>query len=150
MAEQRSRDEVLRLLIIEALLPRGKVKDARQLLAGVQRRGPLAPIMHRYYGDLFAAEGAVQEAERSYRTAIMAMTEGDKALEEVDREREKGKEDDQEALELYRKVFESRAAQARERLEETDWDELFERYAPQTRSGMMASLRQRADAATTR
>lgn len=120
--EGRNPNANARLSMALALIAQNKLPDARAILSRVNRPN-LRGAVQRLYGDAFAAEGLVEDAERSYRAALLHMRDGESALARVDRAMAAMKSPQGDAiLALYGKEFdalrEARRANAQRRAEE--------------------------------
>jgi len=120
--EGRNRNATARLSMAVALIAQKKLPEARALLSRVTRRN-LRGAVQRLYGDAFAAEGKVEDAERSYRAALMHMRDGQEALARVEPAKARLKSPESaEVLALYVKEFdalrEARRANAARRAEQ--------------------------------
>jgi len=87
MAERRPRN-VARLLLVQALIPQGKISEARAILADLPRTGPIAIATHRRYGDTFLAEGNKSAALESYAAALRRSDGGLDAIASIDNDPE--------------------------------------------------------------
>jgi len=81
--EGRNPNANARLSLALALIAQKKLSEARAILSRVNRRN-LRGAVQRLYGDAFAAEGLVEDAERSYRAALMHSRGGQDALARVE------------------------------------------------------------------
>ncbi|MHC4092017.1 MAG: tetratricopeptide repeat protein [Planctomycetota bacterium] len=75
-----------RLRLIEALLPQGKVDEARQVLESIPRRKRIVPIIHKYYGDIYLKKGMHQQAAEAYRAAILNSPGGEEIVAALEKE----------------------------------------------------------------
>jgi Tfp pilus assembly protein PilF len=150
--EGRNRNASARLSMAAALIAQKKLPEARALLSRVTGRN-LRGRAQRLYGDAFAAEGKVEDAECSYRAALMHMRDGQEALARVESAKTRLKSPEgTEALALYVKEFdalrEARRANAARRAEQGLTPERMQAQA--ARRQRWGALRQRIAAARAR
>jgi tetratricopeptide (TPR) repeat protein len=150
--EQRNSDDRARLSMARALIAQRKLPEARAILSKVNRRN-MRGAVQRLYGDAFAAEGQVEDAERSYRAAFIHMPDGQEALVRVERAKAELKSPEgREILALYVKELdvlrEARQANAARRAEQGLTPEQMQAQADRRRR--RRALRQRSAQARTR
>lgn len=75
------------LTLVQALVPQGKLKEAREILGKAPRNKATAPLVQRLYADTFAAEGNYDAAEQSYRAAVLGLKHGEEVLQSIDDEK---------------------------------------------------------------
>lgn len=103
-----------RIGLAQALIAQKDLTDARAMLSGINQRR-YNPAVQRLYGDAFAAENNVEEAENSYRSALLHMPDGHEALAKIDQAKKAdGKMTGAKVLKLYDEEFERRHDAIRE------------------------------------
>jgi tetratricopeptide (TPR) repeat protein len=106
----KTEDRSAPLRLVEALVKQGKLEKARDILKDVPRIGRITGLVHRSYGDIFAAQKLYEDAAQSYRAAILNSPDGEKLLAEI--EAEAGADADSEAKLPYFKAAFSRMQEA--------------------------------------
>ena len=106
----KTEDRSAPLRLVEALVKQGKLEKARDILKDVPRIGRVAGLIHRSYGDIYAAQKLYDDAVQSYRAAILNSPDGEKLLAEI--EAEAGADADSEAKLPYFKAAFSRMQEA--------------------------------------
>lgn len=97
----------LRIVMARALIPQKKLTEARAMLSQVDRRN-LLPVVQRLYGDAFAIEERYDDAENSYRSAMIHMPEGEAAIARVDEAKVAMKSaDPKAAIKIYNAEFDN-------------------------------------------
>lgn len=103
--EHRRQNGSVRLTMASALIPQKKCGEARAVLSQVHQRN-LIPMVQRLYGDAYAVENRLNEAENSYRSALFHMPDGNEAVQRIEAAKAKlsptTKED---LLEIYENEF---------------------------------------------
>jgi len=82
--ELEPKDRSAPLRLADALIKQGKFDETREVLQTVPRRGRLTSLVHRAYGDLYAARNLYNDAVQSYRASILHTPDGERTLAEID------------------------------------------------------------------
>ncbi|MEO1043704.1 MAG: tetratricopeptide repeat protein [Pseudomonadota bacterium] len=125
------------LQLTEALIPQGKLEEARAILNRMPRFGPFATPIHLRTAELLVAEGSLQQAILSYRAALQQTDKGKELINKVETELlSEGLQNDPEAaIAAYRKAGDEASAAMRQSAGDRDWQALFKNY-----SSMMSGL----------
>lgn len=107
------RGGMARIALVQALIPQGKLTEARTLLASSSRGARTPSLVHRLYGDAFVAEEKWSAAEKSYRAAVSALREGgDEMLARIDAQKAANpKATGADLMKIYTDAFEARRAE---------------------------------------
>jgi tetratricopeptide (TPR) repeat protein len=130
-SQRRPKDPLGSLRQVEAMVPQGKLDQARDMLRRIPRRGRLAALVHKYYGDIYLAEKKYSEAAQSYRASILNGENGEKSLAEIDAAMAKASGGPSTAIKRYREEIDRRLEAAREKMGDQDWERIFEQMQPQ-------------------
>jgi tetratricopeptide (TPR) repeat protein len=120
--------------MFRALLPQGKFDQARDAIKNVPRRGPLAPLVHKCYGDIYAAQGHYDDAMKSYRASLMHGESGQKLLTQIEKEAV-SKSDPEENMKRYQAAVEKLAVETRENRTQRKQQGRLQRFASRRRAG---------------
>jgi tetratricopeptide (TPR) repeat protein len=81
--ELKTEDRNAPIRLVDVLVKQGKLDRAREILQTLPRRGRMASVVHRYYGEIYAARQLYDDAVESYRAAILHTPDGEKIIEEI-------------------------------------------------------------------
>ncbi|MEM7741311.1 MAG: tetratricopeptide repeat protein [Pseudomonadota bacterium] len=128
---------VRELQLTEALIPQGKLDEARAILNRMPRFGPFSAPIHLRTAELLVAEGSLQQAILSYRAALQQTDKGKELITTVEKELlANGLQNDPEAaIRAYSQAGEEASAAMRQSAGDRDWQGLFKNY-----SSMMSGL----------
>jgi Tfp pilus assembly protein PilF len=133
-AKHGQQEVVGSIQLFRALLPQGKFDQARDAIKNVPRRGPLAPLVHKCYGDIYAAQGHYDDAMKSYRASLMHGENGQKLLTQIEKDGA-SKSDPEENMKRYQAAVEKLAAETRENRPQGKQPGRFRRLANRRRAG---------------
>jgi tetratricopeptide (TPR) repeat protein len=80
----RPKDKAAPLRLVEALVPQGKLDEALDLLPNIPRRGKLTALVHKNYGDIYAAQRRYDEALDFYRAAVRQGPDGTQVIAAIE------------------------------------------------------------------
>jgi tetratricopeptide (TPR) repeat protein len=88
------KQRMLGILLLQALIPQGKLQDAMQMLERVPDRARSSPRFHAVYGDVHMAGGHYRQASESYRAALLHRADGESVVAAIEGTAPKGGEPD--------------------------------------------------------
>jgi tetratricopeptide (TPR) repeat protein len=115
--------------LAESLIGLGHLADARDLFGIVPRRGRLATLIERGYGDICFAEQRYDDAWRYYRAALQSLPTGPGIIAAVEKELSAGQTTAEAAARHYRNALTRVLDVAKKRRSERDWLALGRRLA---------------------
>ena len=115
--------------LAESLIGQGHLTDARDLFAIVPRRGRLATLIERGYGDICFAEQRYDAAWQYYRAALQSLPTGPGIIAAVDKDLSAGHTTAESAARHYRNALTRAMDVAKKRRSERDWLMLGRRLA---------------------
>jgi len=119
-----------KLSLVDTLIPQGKFDEARDLLGSIRLPGPQRVVVNKRYGDLYFGEGDYGKACAAYRSILLHAKDGADDVERIEQAVSAAGGDEGALAEAFRTaVNESREA-AFQKLAESDWQEMFQRFQP--------------------
>ncbi len=82
--ELDTQDRAAPFRLVDVLIKQGKLDQARDILQTLPRRGRMTSVVHRYYGDIYAARQHYDEAVLSYRASVLHTPDGERTLAEIE------------------------------------------------------------------
>jgi len=132
LAKKQGRAPAKVIQLIGALLPQGKIEEAKNLLDRLPRHGALAAVVQKTYGDVYYAQAKYDLAATAYRTAC-AHTEDfeeERATLEAGLAVEGAESNPRRVADVIGAAITRRLETARQKVLDQDWHVLLDKYEP--------------------